>query len=179
MESLRQTLVGRMGEIYVLEMDEVSFSQKAKNAMGSYRIPVWYLTIIERRSGEALLLKLPRNSRSRDTIFGLVHRYISGDVEVHTDSNPVYTALDTMHQKHVVHRSCNHTLRFVNPRTGATINTAEGFHSHVKSFLARFRGIKIDYRELVIDEFMFKRKYGMDGKCMAKLVLCLYKYCVN
>ena len=177
MASIRHNLLGRMGELYVVEIDEVAFSQKAKNGLGSHRNPVQYLTIIERRSGEALLLKLPRNTKDRDTILGLAHKYLSGDVEVHTDSNPVYFAIDRMHQRRVVHRTCNHALRFVNPRTGATINTAEGFHSHVKSFLTRFRGIKAEYLDLVLDEYMFKRKYGMDGKCMAQLLGCFHKYC--
>ena len=84
MIALRQDLLGRMGEVFVVEIDEVSFSQKAKHGMGSYRRPVNYLTIIERSSGEALLLKLPRNRKDRDTIFGLVHQYLSADVEVHT-----------------------------------------------------------------------------------------------
>ena len=49
--SIRRSLLGKMGEVYVLEIDEVAFSQKAKQGMGSYKIPINYLTLIEWRSG--------------------------------------------------------------------------------------------------------------------------------
>jgi len=45
MKDLRRDLLGKMGEVYVVEIEEVSFSQK-KDGMATYRSPVNYLAII-------------------------------------------------------------------------------------------------------------------------------------
>ena len=92
MSNFRQSLLGRMGEVYIVEIDEVAFSQKAKHGMGSSRRPVFYLTMIERHTGEAILIKLPRNRKDRDTILGLAHKYLAGMSKCTTTQTP-FTAL--------------------------------------------------------------------------------------
>jgi hypothetical protein len=85
---------------------------------------------IERESGNLFLVAVP--DRSATTLMAVISEWIEPGTTVISDWWAAYRDLDA---HGYTHQTVNHTIAFVDARTGAHTNTIESKWRHVKAFL--------------------------------------------
>lgn len=135
----------------VVELDESKFGKRKYNR-GSRRDGTWVFGMVERASNLCFLLPCPGNRRDRATLEPIIQSYIRPGSVVMTDGWAAYGNLQNLGYHHLV---VNHSIEFVNPITGAHINTQEGLWRHAKK--------TVDGNKYVTDaliEYMWRRRFN-------------------
>ena len=114
--------------------------------------------VVEQGSQKVLLFHVP--DRTRET---LVHRlsttHIHPGTVIYSDQFTPYIPLN---QLGYIHLSVNHCKNFVDPNSGAHINTIKGVWALVKKKLKSMSGTLYEYIPSYLDEFTWLRNFGKD-----------------
>ena len=86
--------------------------------------------MVQRGSDRAVLIPCPGNKRSAAVLIPLIQRYVLPGTVIMTDGWRAYASLGSLGYSHYV---ANHSTHFVDPVTGAHINTQEGLWTHAKA----------------------------------------------
>jgi transposase-like protein len=110
---------------------------------------------VERESGETVLVPVP--DRTSDNLMAIIRDWIEPGTTVISDSWAAYRDLGA---HGYTHQAVNHSIQFVDPRTGAHTNTIESTWRSVKVFLGQYnRGEDYDFH---LAHYMFA------ARCKAK-----------
>ena len=88
----------------------------------------WVFGGVERESGRTFLVPVP--DKTADTLMAVIDTWIEPDTTVISDCWGAYRHLDT---RNYTHHTVNHSIEFVDQRTGAHTNTIESTWRHVKA----------------------------------------------
>ena len=99
----------------------------------------WVFGVVERQSSRTFLVPVP--DRTANTLMAVIDAWIEPGTTVISDCWGAYRNLD----KHgYTHHTLNHSIEFVDQRTGAHTNTIECTWRHVKAYLSPYNR-KRDY----------------------------------
>jgi transposase-like protein len=93
----------------------------------------WVFGGVESESGKTFLFPFP--DRTAYTLMAVTDAWIEPSTTVVSDSRGACRDLDT---EGYTHRTVNHSIGFVDERTGAHTNTTESTWRHVKAFLGPY-----------------------------------------
>jgi transposase-like protein len=125
MESCSETIGGPNKTV---EIDESKFG-KRKYGRGHPVKGQGVFGGVERESGKTFLVPVP--DRTADTLMAVTDAWIEPGTTVISDCWGAYRNLD---QQDYTHRTVNHSIGFVDQRTGAHTNAIESTWRHVKAF---------------------------------------------
>ncbi|XP_073814310.1 uncharacterized protein [Musca autumnalis] len=106
---------------------------------------------IERGSNKCFIV--PVEDRSKETLLPLIKRYIRPGTLIVSDC---WKAYRTLNKEGYIHRTVNHSLHFVDPKTGWHTNGIEGLWRHLKVSLSAYNRRKIFFNGYV-QRFIFFR----------------------
>ena len=90
----------------------------------------WVLGLVERGStSRCFFIPLPNNKRDAATLIPIIQSFVRPGSIIMTDGWSAYSRLSRLGYYHFV---VNHSIEYVNPITGAHINTMEGLWTHCK-----------------------------------------------
>jgi len=112
-----------------VEIDDSMFSRRIYNR-GHKVQGQWVFVRVERESGKTFLFPVP--DRTADTLAAVISDWIELGNTVIGDCWSAYRDIET---HGYTHQTANHTIGFVDERTGAHTNTTESTKRHVKAFL--------------------------------------------
>jgi transposase-like protein len=115
-----------------VEIDESKFGRR-KYHRGHPVRGQWVFGGVERESGRLFLVPVP--DRTADTLEAIIRDRIEPGTTVISDCWGAYRNLD---QQDYTHRTVNHSIGFVDQRTGTHTNTIESTWRHVKAFLSTY-----------------------------------------
>jgi transposase-like protein len=133
-----------------VEIDESKFG-KRKYGRGHPLKGQWVFDGVERESGKAFLVPFP--DRTADTLMAVISDQIEPGTTVISDCWGVCRNIEA---QGYTQRTVNHSIEFVDQRTGAHTNTIESIWRHVKAFLNPYNR-KGDYI-YQLAEYMFEAK---------------------
>ena len=111
-----------------VEIDDSKFSQRIYNR-GHKVKGQWVFVGVERESGKTFLVPIP--DRTADTFIAVISDWIEPGTTVIGDCWSAYWDIET---HGYTHQTVNHTIGFVDERTGTHTNTTESTNRHVKAF---------------------------------------------
>ena len=127
-----------------------------KKGRGSLRNTTIFL-IIERK-GFAKLLTIP--DATADTILPIILQTVPKTASIFTDSWPAYNKLESLGYKHA---TVNHSeYEFVNAKTSASTNSAEGLFSNFKRLLGTYRSFSEGKLQNYLNEQSFRHTFRFD-----------------
>lgn len=118
------------GEGKIVEIDESKFG-KRKHHRGHKIEGQWVFGGFERDSGKVFMV--PVEKRDRSTLLPLIQTWILPGTEIHSDC---WKAYDTLSKEGYEHLKVNHSITFVDPKTGACTNHIEASWRAAKSIYA-------------------------------------------
>ena len=120
------------GEGHVVEIDECKIGRRKYNR-GRMIDGHWILGMIDRGGGFRLEI-CPDNKRDRATLDELIKKHVAPGITIMTDCWKGYAGLN---QQGFEHFTVNHKLHFVDPETGANIQTIESNWRPLRKRLSR------------------------------------------
>ena len=93
--------------------------------------------------------------RSARILEDTIVKHVNPRTTIITDCWTGYNRLEHLGYKH---KTVNHSMNFVDPRTGASTQRIEGLWSHLREFLPR-RGLHNDRLKSYLHEFVYKRNH--------------------
>ena len=141
----------------VIEIDESLFI-KVKHHKGKdlARPQVWVFGMYERESKKCLFIVVPK--RDAFTLLNVIYKHIAPNSIIHSDCWSAYCRIRKL-DKNFSHRTVNHDLYFVDPKTGVHTNGVESIWGACKIPIKAMRGISRDYLSSYLDEFCWRRLY--------------------
>jgi transposase-like protein len=103
---------------------------------------------VERESGKTFLVPVP--DRTADTLMAVISDWIEPGNTVIGDCWSAYRDIET---HSYTHQTANHTIGFVDERTGAHANTTESTKRHVMAFLNPYN--RVDDHICHLAHYMF------------------------
>ena len=152
--TLHITLPSVVVGIFVVEIDESAFNKKCKYGVGRRRKTRWVFGIVERGTNKTFMTYVP--DRTRETLEPIIMALVETNTRIMSDFWRAYNNLGDRGFRHEV---VNHSIEFVNPRTGAHTETVEGAWGLCKNNMAQFKGIKKDDLPTFINQWCFRRNF--------------------
>ena len=116
---------------------------------------LWVLGCVQRDTGAFRLEVCPGNRRNKETLEGLVQKYVEPGTTIYTDLWRGYNGLSTLGYSH---GTVNHSTNFVDPVTGVHTQQIESHWRALKRRMSR-GGIKQkNFPEHFAEFVYFKRK---------------------
>jgi len=140
-----------------VEIDESKFGK------GKYGRGHWVFGGVEDESGKTFLVPVP--DRTAETLMAVIDAWIEPGTTVISDCWGAYRDLDA---QGYTHHTVNHSIGFVDQRSGANTNTIESTRRHVKAYLSPYNR-KVDY-------IYHLAHYMFAAKCWAEKVHTFTKF---
>jgi transposase-like protein len=121
------------GPIKTVEIDESKFGERKYGRVHPVK-EQWAFGGVERESGKTFRVPVP--DRTADTLMAVISDRIEPSTTVISDCWGAYRNLEA---QGYTHRTVNHSLGFVDQRTGAHTNTIESTWRNVKAFLIPYK----------------------------------------
>ena len=154
-----------------VEIDESKFG-KRKYHKGHPVEGQWVFGGIQRKTGDCFLVAV--ENRTRKTLLAIIKKYIKRETTIHSDC---WKAYDVLGEEGYNHLKVNHSVNFVDPKTGCHTNTVESMWRHAKSRLPVYNRRKKNFAGYLA-KFMFLKHCKMQNKDAAvELVQAAAKYC--
>jgi len=126
MEGCSEKIGGRNKTV---EIDESKFGRRKYHRDHPFK-GQWVFGGVERESGKTFLVPIP--DRTADTLVAVIDAWIKLGTTIISDCWGAYRHLDA---EGYTHCTVNHSIGFVDERTGAHTNTIESMWRHMKAFL--------------------------------------------
>jgi transposase-like protein len=143
------------GHNKTVEIDESKFG-RSKYHRGHPVKGQWVFGGVERESGKTFLVPVP--DRTADTLMGVLTAWVEPGTNIISDCWAAYRNLEA---HGYTHQTVNHSIGFVDLRTGAHTNTIESTWRHVKAFLNPYNR-QTDY-VYTLAEYMFHARCRAQG----------------
>ncbi len=142
------------GQGLVVEIDESKFG-KRKYHRGHYVEGQWIFGGIERDSGRIFLV--PVEDRTSATLVGIIKTWIKPGSTIYSDCWKGYSCLEDNGYEHL---TVNHSVNFVDPKSGAHTNGIESTWRHAKRFMPHYSRKKASYPGY-LSHYMFLKQCRM------------------
>ena len=119
----------------------------------------WVFGLVDTSHEPALRYMELVQSRDAATLLPIIQAHVQPNTTIHSDE---WAAYRRVHQLPNVrrHQTVNHSLHFVDPRTGVHTQHIESYWSRVKRKFKRMKGVHLHQMPSYLDEFMWRERYG-------------------
>src|SRR5207237_9642598 len=127
------------GDGIIVEIDESKFGKRKYNR--GHRVEgQWIVGGFERGTGRLFIAEV--EDRTKETMEEVIKTWVKPGTTIHTD---FWKAYDWLGDDGFEHMKVNHSLHFVDPKTGVHTNSIEGAWRHAKNFIPQYSRKKTKY----------------------------------
>lgn len=161
------------GHRLIAEIDE-SVSFKRKYNRGRIQNNQWFIGGIERGARNCFIVSV--ENRNAVTVSRILTRFIRPGLMVVTDCWRAYSRAISDTDSHIIHRTVNHSLNFVDPED-SNIHTPniEGLRSRSKYFMRKKAGCSVDQISSYLIQFLWMYKIERHKRFNEILILLNYR----
>lgn len=138
----------------VIEIDESLFGKKRKYHRGTGNQKFWVFGLTERNTRNSVLRLVEK--RDKDTLIPIIKSCVKQGATIYSD---MWAAYNDLEKEGYVHDTVNHSKEF-RSSSGCCTNTIEGLWGLAKLRIKKMKGILPSHLPVVLDEFMFRYRFG-------------------
>uniref|UniRef100_A0A0P4WJT7 ISXO2-like transposase domain-containing protein n=1 Tax=Scylla olivacea TaxID=85551 RepID=A0A0P4WJT7_SCYOL len=141
-----------------VEIDESCFSHKPKyHRERAPFTPTWVFGIVDRSTKPAVGYMEIVEARDAATLLPIVSKVVQPGSIIHSDEWRAYRNIQGLGYQH---KTVNHSVNFVDRRTGVHTQTIESYWNRHKSYIKKMRGCKRDMLSSYLQEFMWHDRFS-------------------
>jgi len=143
------------GHNMTVEIDETMFTRR-KNHKGRQLPQQWIFGGICRNTGECFMV--PVQDRSASTLMPIITQYIRPGTTIMSDQWRAYNGITAAASMDYTHLTVNHSLHFIDPKTGANTQRIERSWKSAKERNKRHNGTHRHMIESYLCEYMWRNR---------------------
>ena len=147
------------GEGLHVEIDESLFVRRKYN-VGHAVNQQWVFGGICRETHECFMFAVP--DRSSETLLEIIASSIKSKTTIISDEWRGYRGIENIPERDYRHLTVNHSVNYVDPKSGACTNTIESMWGKAKVRNKRHWGTSSNMIESYLFEFMWRMRFGGD-----------------